>query len=284
MDVVSITPQDEYQHNPLSDPLWREGYHFNGYDTETRVGVSISIGIRPPLKIVEEFITVQGDNPLLFLKMKKSVQNLSQLDVTMKPLEPLKKWNIYMKDSFKKIKDGTPSNATEDVEFDLCFESDMPVCGYSIEEETRYEQPGLLKGKVTLGNDCIEISGKGIRDHSWGIRDMNRWGEWYGLMGWIGDGSFLNLAYFKRDDTFFCFGWLKEDVYYDVHRIQIYPRFSGGVLKECVVDVETSKKLLTLKSEAISFVLIPLEEKGGATYMEELVRLDGGYAFIGYGG
>lgn len=284
MDVVTINPQDEHQHDPLPDPLWREGYHFNGYDPEAGVGVSISIGIRPPLSCVEEFITVQGNNALLFLKMKKSVQDLSRLDVTMNPLEPLKKWNIYMKDSFKKINDGTPLNATEDVEFDLCFESDMPARGYCIGEETRYEQPGILKGKVMLGSDCKTICGKGIRDHSWGIRDMSRWGEWFGLMGWTGDGSFLNLAYFKRDDATSCFGWLKKDSYYNVRRIQLYPTFSGGALKVCAVDVETVQKVLNLKLEAISFVLIPLGGKGGAAYIEGLVRLDGGYAFIGYGG
>ena len=53
-----ITPEDENQHPPGSTPLWREGYHFNGYDTHTMTGISISTGIRPAMGMKEEVVAI----------------------------------------------------------------------------------------------------------------------------------------------------------------------------------------------------------------------------------
>lgn len=281
---IPITPKDEYQHTPSSNPLWREGYYFNGYDTETNTGVSISIGIRPAMKMREEVVTVHGENPLLFLNMRKLEQDaLTAGSLQMKSLELLKKWKISMKDSFLKIENSIPSDKLKEVEVTLQFTSDIPVYGYSTKRGDRYEQPGVLKGDITIEGAPMHFEGKGIRDHSWEIRDITPWQEWYYLMGRTASGVYLTLTYVKHD-TVSCEGWVKSDAYYKVHTLQVDPHFSGSLLKRCKINVETAKESFIVKSELISSVRLPLGGKE-RTIVETVVSLDkNGYGFLWYGG
>ncbi len=122
---MEVTLEDEYQHLPPSDNLlWREGYHFNGYDPARRTGISISIGIRPMLRFKEEIVTIHHGAPLLTMNKKRLDKNdvFKLGSLKMELLQPLKRWKIYIKDSFQEIKSGIPLHSSE-VEFNLRFES-----------------------------------------------------------------------------------------------------------------------------------------------------------------
>jgi hypothetical protein len=281
---IDITPKDEYLHTPPPDLLWREGYHFNGYDTAEKMGITISIGIRPTMGIKEELVVLHAEHPLLFVNVRELDQNvLAQENFRMEPVQPLKMWKIRMEDSFQKIENGKPVNISEEVKLDLQFGSVIEQYGYSTERGDRYEQPGILKGKIRIEDTPIEFEGRGIRDHSWETRDMAAWQEWYAFMGWISPGSAASIVYIRHDDAIFGTGWLKADTYYDVRDVQVHPYLSGDILETCTMNIETLKESVTMRSQLHSHVSLSLGREG-AELVETVAHLDeGGYGFLWYG-
>ncbi len=286
---MDVKVEDEFQHlPPQEEPLWREGYHFNGYDTDQRVGFSITVGIWPLLKYKEEVITVYTEEPLLFrdkIELNKG-DVLTTGSIKLHPLELLKRWRIQINGSFQKTKKGTPLNIREEAELDLCFESDALSYGYSTERGNRYEQPGSLNGRLRIGEQFIEFKGRGIRDHSWEIRNIKSWGEWYGLMTYLRSGEALTFTYLNHGDKALWSGWLKTDSYYDIHNMQIDSVFSGDILRECHIVIETSEKRMELASHLLSFVELSTgREQGSSRVVEALVQIgeNQGYGFMWYG-
>lgn len=283
---MEIAEKDEYPHLGLSNgPLWREGYHFNGYDKVKRIGISISVGILPTSGVVEEVVTVYLEDPFLFIGTKMPYrEDAIMLDnLRMDPLIPLDKWKIRMKDSFQKTRNGCPSNASEGVEFDLCFESDSSPNGYSTGGGVRYDQPGFLRGRIRVGERPFEFEGRGIRDHSWEIRDFSKWGEWYGLMGCFESGETLVLSLMETDNKKSCNGWVRTDRYHSICEAQLEPYFSGNILKESLIHVKTSKSVLEMTSKLLSFILTSTGDAERKYHIfESLVLLNGskGHGFL----
>ena len=285
MNVITITPEDEYPHTPLQNPLWWENYHFNGYDPVKKIGITTYTSIKPVLGVREEIIIVYSDNPLFFRNEEELGENvLTSGSLKMEPLHLLKEWRVHMRDSFLRTEDGFPSNNEENVEFNLHFEADMLPCGFRTERGDRYEQPGSLKGEIQVGESSVHFEGKGIRDHSWEIRHIPSWGEWYALMGYLNPG-FVSCAYITVGGRIFCQGWVGRDRYYDIQNIQVDPVFSNDVLEECHVEVETREEILKIDLHLISFVTIPMGENQEETKVREtLVEIEGGgHGLLWYG-
>ena len=283
-DIMKIIPEDDYPHTPSDNPLWREGYHFNGYDPVSRIGVTASIGIKPFQGYREEIVAVHTENPVVFLTMRpldKDFLNVGTLK--MEIIEPLKKWRVEMKDTFQKMENGVPSGVTN-VELDLYFDSVIPPYKYSTKRGERYEQPGTLEGAVKVGNTSIDFKGNGVRDHSWELRDMTTWAEWYSLLGWPNTDTYVFANFFRINNNILHEGWLKTDTYYQVDNVQVAPVFSDDVLKECTMQVQASGNQLEFTSRVLSFFFIPLGGEQG-TIVETAVKLGkDGYAFLWYGG
>jgi hypothetical protein len=64
---------------------------------------------------------------------------------------------------------------------------------YPYEVTTRYEVPCHVRGTVTVGDETIEVAGRGQRDHSWGVRDWWSFG-WCWTAGWFDDGSAMHAS------------------------------------------------------------------------------------------
>lgn len=286
MELIKATAEDEYQHTPADNPLWREGYHFNGYDTEREIGITISVGIRPALQMKEELAAVhkKGDT-LLFLNMREVTHHALSVGITMEPEELFKTWNISVKDSFKKVEKGNPLTPSKKVECNLHFASYHPVCRYVTESGNRYEQPGVLTGEIIIEDSVLPFKGKGIRDHSWEIRDMTQWKEWYSFMGWS-TARVFTLNYVNKGDLILCVGWVGQereptpDRYSPVRAIQVNPTFSGDILKTCTITAETDEESLQLNAKVLSFISLPV----GGKIVETLVECEGGgYGILWYG-
>jgi hypothetical protein len=287
--MIEVKAADEFQHRPSSqDPRWREGYHFNVYDPANGIGLSISVGIRPVLGLKEEVVSLHLPSPLVFLNLASLEEEdaAEAGSVKMEPLVPLRRWRIRMQDSFRETEDGSPSNTFREAGFDLCFESDIPPYGYSTDRGERYEQPGSLRGKVRIGERTIDLGGRGIRDHSWETRGMSQWQGWYALMGWFESGEALNFARIRSDDRTSCDGWRRTDRYHGIRDVRVDPVFSGDVLRQCQMYIETSQGGSEVNSQLISLVSIPLGEPGKGRLVETLVKLgmgeSRGYGFLWY--
>lgn len=57
---------------------------------------------------------------------------------------------------------------------------------YAYGRGQRYEQPGWVRGTVSVHGVACAIQGPGQRDHSWGVRDWWRFG-WDWCAGWLAD-------------------------------------------------------------------------------------------------
>ncbi|MBU7023857.1 MAG: hypothetical protein HXS40_06785 [Theionarchaea archaeon] len=283
MNHIAVSPQDEYPHASPGNPQWREGYHFNAYDTGNRMALSISIGIRPATGIREEVVTLHKEIPLVYVSMSKLRENpLASGRFDMEPVELLKSWSIRLNGSFLSAPEGAPSRPLHKVKLGLHFESGEPVFGYSTERGTRYEQPGSLMGEIHLENENITFQGRGIRDHSWEARDMSSWEEWYSLMSCCPDCA-LVFNYLKSGGTVAWSGWLKRDDYSLLKTVNVAPTFSSGVLTQCRTSVGTEKEQMTLESTVLSHVSLSMGTTAGSAVEETVVQVNGGHGFLWYG-
>lgn len=285
MNRISIAPEDEYSHRHQPDPHWWENYHFNGYDAVKKLGFTTYTGIKPLLGVREEIVTIYSDNPLFYRNEQVLGGNpLTSGSLKMEPVELLGKWRIFMKDSFSRTENGIPLANKENVEFNLHFEADMPPYGFRTERGDRYEQPGSLRGEIRINNRVMTFEGKGIRDHSWEVRHIPSWGEWYALMGYLNPG-FVSCAFVTAGGKVYCHGWVGREIYDDIQNVRVDPEFLEDVLKECRIEIETVEETLTIDSRLVSFVNIPMgENQGERTVRETLVTLKGGgFGFLWYG-
>lgn len=281
MNPLMISSQDEYPHAPFENPQWREGYHFNAYDEDCRKALSISIGIRPALGIREEVISLHGDLRLVYVGASTLKENpLASGTFNMEPVDPLRSWNIHINDSFHDVGGGS-ADSLQQMKVEVAFESGEPVLGYSTDRGDRYEQPGSLSGDIHLGHEDIPFRGRGMRDHSWEVRDMSVWKEWYSLMS-CAPGITMFLSLFKSDSTTTWEGWLKEKDYSYVKTLDMVPTFSSGQLTQCQVQAGTSETQVDVLSTVLSHIFLSTG-KPESTLEETLVQVDGGYGVLWHG-
>jgi hypothetical protein len=89
---------------------------------------------------------------------------------------------------------------------DLAFQAAMPPYLYPAEaldfmgsHTQHYEQVGRWTGSVRVGDDAIHrVTGLGVRDHSWGVRDWLRAEEWY-WVNVLDPDAYLVLAYGRTE-------------------------------------------------------------------------------------
>jgi predicted secreted hydrolase len=67
---------------------------------------------------------------------------------------------------------------------------------YAYRVATRYEIPCRVRGTVHVGDEEIQLRGRGQRDHSWGTRDW--WSaEWMWSAGHLDDGTRFHGVEFR---------------------------------------------------------------------------------------
>jgi hypothetical protein len=287
MKRIELKAQDEYPHvPPVESPFWREGYHFNGYDPLNKVAVSVSIGIRPALGVREEIVVVYLPEPWLFLN-RRNLEGGDALGIgslRMQPLVPLERWSVQMKDSFQKTEHGNATRISKEVNFDLCFESSVPAFGYSTNRGERYEQPGSLKGTLSIGKKAIDFEGRGIRDHSWAMRDTSKWGESYTLFAWFEPAPDLVLACLEYDGEISRDSWQRTDGQHEIREVRVDPVFSGSVLTECRIRGQSPDGELEVNAQLISFIFLPIGGELDAAEALYKVRMgeERGHGFMWY--
>lgn len=260
---MKIKSEDEYLHPPLSeDPSWLESYHFNGYDPANKLGITINRAIKSVLGYKLDTIALHSENPLFFYNYA-NIENEDSLNsgtLKMSPLHLLKTWKIQMKDLFHRTQRGIPLNDVEKVEFDLHFHASAPPFKFSTKRGDRYEQIGYLTGTINVRDECIHFNGKGIRDHSWEIRNFLEWEKWYWLLGCFKSGDAISFLHIDTSKHCLGHGWYKTDnKYYEIHTVEVESVFSQNILRECQIDIKTPNQRVKLDLEILSFISLSLE-------------------------
>ncbi len=61
-------------------------------------------------------------------------------------------------------------------------------------KQVHYEQGGMIAGTIEWKGEKHSVDLKGIRDHSWGVRNWEDWDRHFWLLGILDDGSFFNIS------------------------------------------------------------------------------------------
>jgi hypothetical protein len=195
----------ENLHQPTANPLWRESYYFNLLGSD--IVVETTIGLRPNQNVAERMALVfYHDETLVFIKpgrLTEFTPSALQAETgSYNCVTPLERWQIRIAGEFLvlppieegteitsfmfEVQNGRPAKQRP-VVLDLAFQGVMPPYLYPAgaldfmgADTQHYEQVGQWTGAVRVGDDAVrQVSGLGVRDHSWGVRDWLRAEEWY---------------------------------------------------------------------------------------------------------
>lgn len=200
------TKEDDLNHTPEPDPLWRESYFFNFYDPQKGIGMYTSMGERPFKDRAGSILTVWGKkgtfaNNYIFDSVHRTDRTHQTQGLVYECIEPLEKWHITYNgalsnysetdlrvDAAELTREATAKRPQEQIELDLMWEGICPAHGYAPNPgmfDMHLEQHGSVKGWIKIGNEKIEVDGMGIRDRSCGQRN------WGSDKGWTWIPTFI---------------------------------------------------------------------------------------------
>jgi hypothetical protein len=223
-------PQDDRVHEPGGDTRWRESYYFSFFDPEAGIGGFSSIGKRPA-KGHAGFINVIW-GPEMQTLVASEFDTFTEHDDTHSVAgmsysaeRPFGPWRLAYRGSLNDGGRGVecehgalgPAARSEapkvEVAFELTFTPASSPYLYGERDEWRdlfdghIDEVGAVEGEVRIGGERHAVSGRGGKDHSWGVRDWFKPQEWrwidaVGAEGpelelwrasfdgeWIGDGA-----------------------------------------------------------------------------------------------
>jgi len=188
-----IYPDDELQHRPGLEPLWRESHYFFFHDERAGLSGFSTMGFRPNEGLADAGFLLfrrQARWQLAHLYPRRNVPfrgnwqswTLGGLSYTM--LDPLHRWTL-------RLEDGR-------CQAELAFTGFHPPFDYADNVAVlppfvagrHYEQGCTVSGTVRLRDQRFDVQGVGLRDHSWGVRDWARPAGWKWITGvFPGDGG-----------------------------------------------------------------------------------------------
>jgi hypothetical protein len=209
-------PNDDRVHEPGGDPRWRESYYFSFFGPEAGIGGFSSIGKRPSrghagfinviwgpdmqTLVASEFDTIEGHD-----------DNHSVAGLRYSAEQPFGPWRLDFQGS---LNDGGaalecehralgPTGRSEapkvDVGFELSFTPASSPYLYEERDEWRdlfdghIDEVGVVEGEVRIGGQRHAISGRGGKDHSWGVRDWFKPQAWRWIDAVSAEGPELEL-------------------------------------------------------------------------------------------
>jgi hypothetical protein len=183
---------------PGPEEQWSDSFYFGGGDGRGLAFYS-RVGRRPNEGFVEGAVGIwlPGQGFLLSFARERDVERSSIAcgAVSFERLEPLRSWELLFEGHgrlFERAEHiATARDAYREVHVTgalvfgawsdpLSFRSGLstPVAS------AHYEQPGSLSGSIEVDGQRRELSGTGMRDHSWGVRDWQRvpYWRWFGFV------------------------------------------------------------------------------------------------------
>jgi hypothetical protein len=201
-------PRDEGRHAPGPEDLWNESWYFDAVSDDGATGVYTRIGLYPNLGVcwLTAFICGPRRPAVAIVDYAAPLPAGDELTLAC---EGLRAEHVCMAalERFRVRVDAT-GETYADASAALRGESGDPVsAGFDLEWETsgepyayrvatRYEIPCRVRGTAYVGDEQIELRGRGQRDHSWGTRDW--WSaEWMWSAGQLDDGTRFHGVEFR---------------------------------------------------------------------------------------
>jgi hypothetical protein len=201
---LSFAAVDERFHAPGPEEQWSDSLYFGGGDGRTTLYTRI--GWRPNEGRMEGALGIWLPDGRFVLGFGRAADPdaIAAGPVAYECALPFELWRIRVEGrgrAYARAEDlAVAPERHEEVELggELRFAAwTDPVTfgsGLTSAVATRhYEQPGSLAGVLEVGGERVAIAGRGVRDHSWGVRDWQAvpYWRWFGIV--VDPDNFLML-------------------------------------------------------------------------------------------
>jgi hypothetical protein len=186
-----IGPADEFFVHQMVAPLaqvnsasphWQDRFYFNFNDSEGRLAGILAMGFFPNTNIFQGILNLAVGDKLLCKNYFRPLGN-DRLHVRAGSLlinvaEPLHSWTIKLEEpALEVFLDLVFTGRTPPHEFErITFERQ----GEIVWDQCHYTQAGVFTGRLAAGGRALERR-VGVRDRSWGIRNMGKIDFWVWL-------------------------------------------------------------------------------------------------------
>ena len=174
--MYGIEVADELTHAPHGDPAWRESYWIDVVDATSGVGILAYAGSQPLAGSGYSLVHVAGPEGVLYQHREFGLELGDDYEPGHSGLEV----GPFSAQLRRPLQRQAFSYAREAIGIDLEFSSSAPVFDYPWPwtRSRHYEQFGDVTGSLELEGRNSAISGRGVRDHAWGLRSLRPWRRW----------------------------------------------------------------------------------------------------------
>ncbi len=186
--------QERFQ-PPGGEEQWSDSFYFGGGDADTTLYTRI--GRRPNEGVVEGALGIWAPDGRFVLAFGRAPdsETISAGPVAYECGLPFELWRLRIEGrgrAYGRAEDlALAPDAYQEVELggELRFAPWIDPVGFEAGltgavASRHYEQPGSLAGVIELAGERIPIAGRGMRDHSWGVRDWQGvpYWRWFGIV------------------------------------------------------------------------------------------------------
>jgi Ecdysteroid kinase-like family len=205
-------PSDEGRHTPGPEELWNESWYFDAVSDDGATGVYTRIGLYPNLGVcwLTAYICGQDRPAVAIVDFAAPLPTGEGLALEREGLQAehvclatLERFRVRVEATGEVFADASAPLRGESGDpvaagFDLEWETSGTPYAYRM--ATRYEIPCHVRGTMHVGDEQIQLRGRGQRDHSWGTRDW--WSaEWMWSAGHLDDGTRFHGVEFRLHDA-----------------------------------------------------------------------------------
>ena len=193
--IGNLSAQDDYTHPLGPEPNFNESMYFNFFDREQAIGGFVRLGNRANEGHAEMTVTLYlPDGRVLFVFKRPQIENNEAFDAggaCFEVLEPGQTLRTSYHGRLLELREpremvdprkAFSENPMKKVGLELVHDAVGPMYGSAGEAEEQgrstdeqfarahYEQHMRVRGRLELEDETFELSGFGLRDHSWGPR------------------------------------------------------------------------------------------------------------------
>jgi hypothetical protein len=204
-----LNDTDERTHTPTDEPLWSESYLIQAYDPDAGVGFFTHVN-RTEWDVElwnDVFVVYLPDDNFVVAKGfgLGDEEGPSGGGTSMRPVTPWQTIQLTHRSGALQT-DGRAARASGITDArhvalnaDLTFEGHGPAFDLGNIDEppvghAHYEQHGHITGTVSYGDTSLAFNGTGLRDHTWGPRDLGFLGRHVWHHGLFPSGRWFSLA------------------------------------------------------------------------------------------
>jgi len=243
-------------HEPRAESRWRESYYFSFFDWNLGIGGFSSIGKRPAKGHAGSINVIWGPGIPTLVASEYGGTGDGHTDhyevagLRYRAAEPFGPWRLTFDG---RLNDGGSGLECEHralapvarspapdiaVRYDLIFTPAAPPYLYEERDEWRdlfdghIDEVGTMEGTLEIGGERHEVSGRGAKDHSWGVRDWFKPAAWRWMDVLAQDGPEVALWRSRFDGD-----WIEDGAVYGEGRTHALSAY-----RERVETVERPRK------------------------------------------